>query len=72
MRGLPTYCEQRGLLVELWFSSPDGDSSDSHILQMCCLTNQQASDLCATWNIIIKNVQEVVVAGTIRPLIRLS
>jgi hypothetical protein len=43
MRGLPTYCEQRGLLVELWFSSPNGDSSDSHILQMCCETTQQAS-----------------------------
>ncbi len=72
MRGLVTYCGQHEKRLELWFSSPNGDSSDSRVLILDCDTVEQASDLCATWNIIIKNIREVVVAGTIRPLIRLS
>lgn len=31
-----------GNIVSLWFSSPTGDSSDSQILQIVCLTNEQA------------------------------
>ena len=70
MRGLPVACVQHGKWIELWLSSPTGDSSDSHQFPIECQTEQQASDLCATWNIIIKNINEVVVAGTARPLIR--
>lgn len=31
-----------GNIVSLWFSSPTGDSSDSQILEIVCLTNEQA------------------------------
>jgi hypothetical protein len=70
MKGLPVASVQNGKWVQLWLSSPNGDSSDSKVVDMECLSEQQASDLCATWNIIIKNIDEVVVAGTTRPLIR--
>lgn len=31
-----------GNIVSLWFSSPTGDSSDSQILDLVCLNNEQA------------------------------
>lgn len=31
-----------GNIVNLWFSSPTGDSSDSQILELVCLNNEQA------------------------------
>lgn len=31
-----------GNIVSLWFSSPTGDSSDSQILELVCLDNEQA------------------------------
>lgn len=75
MRGLITYCGQHfsnEKRLELWFSSPNGDSSDSHVLIMDCDTVEQASDLCATWNIIIKNIDSVVGPGFDGPLHKVS
>lgn len=31
-----------GNIVSLWFASPTGDSSDSQILELVCLDNEQA------------------------------
>lgn len=36
-----------GKTLELWFSSPTGDSSDSVILKMECESNEQAADIAA-------------------------
>ena len=34
-----------GNIVELWFSSPTGDESDSVILKMECESHEQAADI---------------------------
>lgn len=36
-----------GTTLELWFSSPTGDSSDSVIFKMECASHEQAADIAA-------------------------
>ena len=49
MKGTPRTVITNGNLVEVWLSSPTGDSSDSHILTIPCLNHAQASVLAETW-----------------------
>ena len=37
-----------GKVVELWFASPSGDSSDSCVFRMECLTETQAAAIAKT------------------------
>jgi len=50
MKGSLIGTEVIGNIVNLWFSSPTGDSSDSHIFQMKCRTHQQAVDIANNHN----------------------
>jgi hypothetical protein len=45
MKGLPKSAVQRDNIVQVWFGSPTGDSSDSILLDIPCVSVQQASDL---------------------------
>lgn len=48
-KGTPKSVVTIGTLVEVWISSPTGDSSDSHILHIPCVTEAQAQTLANTW-----------------------
>ena len=45
--GCLSACFANGEYVEMWFSSPDGDSSDVQISIMRCRDNEQALEVCA-------------------------
>lgn len=49
MRGTPRTIVTNGDTVEVWLSSPTGDSSDSHIVTIPCLNETQAQVLADTW-----------------------
>jgi hypothetical protein len=49
VKGLPTSVVQSGKYVQIWCSSPDGDSSDSQILEIRCANEQQASVVWQAW-----------------------
>jgi hypothetical protein len=49
MKGLPTSVVQSGKYVQIWCSSPDGDSSDSQILEIRCANEVQASQIWQAW-----------------------
>ena len=55
MKGSLVATQVIGNVVELWFSSPTGDSTDSHIFQMTCTSNAQAVTIAnnhnAMWNV---------------------
>jgi glutamate synthase domain-containing protein 1 len=55
MKGSLVATQVIGNIVELWFSSPTGDSSDSHIFQMKCQSHSQAVTIAnnhnAMWNV---------------------
>jgi len=38
-----------GVTVEVWVSSPTGDSSDSHTFQIPCLDRDQAESIATLW-----------------------
>lgn len=40
----------RGTIVELWVSSPTGDSTDSHIFTIPCRDNRQAVQVAKLWS----------------------
>ena len=48
-KGLPTSVVQSGNYVHIWCSSPDGDSSDSQILEIRCIDDEQASQVWQAW-----------------------
>jgi hypothetical protein len=45
--GFLSACFANGEMVEMWFNSPDGDSSDVQIFTMRCRDNEQALAVCA-------------------------
>jgi hypothetical protein len=49
MRGLPVFIQARPTGVEVWVSSPTGDSSDSIILNIPALNAQQANEIALEW-----------------------
>lgn len=49
VKGLPTSVIQRDNFVQIWVSSPDGDSSDSQILEIRCADNNQAQQVWQAW-----------------------
>ena len=49
MKGTPRSVFANGKTVEIWCSSPTGDSSDTSILTLTCLTSQQADIIAETW-----------------------
>jgi len=53
MKGLPVAVVQTGNIVTLWVSSPTGDSSDSHLFPIHCLSNEQAEQVFAGWQSLI-------------------
>ena len=48
-KGLPLAVVQSGNYVHIWCSSPDGDSSDSQILEIRCADTAQASQVRQAW-----------------------
>ena len=48
-KGLPSYVVQNGVYVQIWCSSPDGDSSDTQILQIRCADEAQATEVSEAW-----------------------
>jgi hypothetical protein len=42
----------QGTYVEIWFHSPTGDSSDSHIFRMPCLSVEQAEVIAETYRLV--------------------
>lgn len=38
-----------GKIVQVWAESPTGDSSDSHLFQIPCHSEQQADAVAAMW-----------------------
>jgi hypothetical protein len=53
-KGMPVASVRIGSAVQLWVSSPTGDSSDSHIFTIPCLSEEQAEGVQAGWANIIK------------------
>ena len=49
MKGTPTSVIARGNVVEIWCSSPTGDSSDSVIFCLQCVNDTQAETIAETW-----------------------
>ena len=49
MKGDVIYVVRSGEYVELWMSSPTGDSSDSHRFGMHCSSVAQAKMVAAKW-----------------------
>jgi hypothetical protein len=49
MKGMPTAIVQRGEIVQIWVSSPTGDSSDSQVLEIICANSAQAHIIAQTW-----------------------
>lgn len=49
MKGKPVYIVAHPKSVEVWLSSPTGDSSDSHIMHMMCMDSQQAFEIAQEW-----------------------
>jgi hypothetical protein len=53
-KGLPVGAMRVGSNVQLWVSSPTGDSSDSHIYNIPCMDTAQAEAVQSAWATIIK------------------
>lgn len=49
VKGTPRTVITNGNYVEIWISSPTGDSSDCHILHIPCETHEQAESLANVW-----------------------
>ena len=49
MKGIPKSVFAQGNLVEIWVSSPTGDSSDSFIYSIPCVSPEQAQVIAKTW-----------------------
>ena len=55
MKGLPICATACGRIVTVWFSSPTGDSSDSHQFAIVCNNDEQASNLVDAYGEMIYN-----------------
>lgn len=51
-KGMPVAVQTIGSYVEIWFRSPTGDSSDSHILRMPCVDEDQAERIADNWKML--------------------
>jgi hypothetical protein len=49
MKGLPIAVIPQGHTVQIWFSSPTGDSSDSFQMNIPCHNNEQARAIAAEY-----------------------
>jgi hypothetical protein len=49
MKGLPIAVVPQGNIVQIWFSSPTGDSSDSFQMNLPCHNNEQARAIAAEY-----------------------
>ena len=49
MKGIPTSVYAEGKCVVVWVNSPTGDSSDSFIYNIPCLSDEQAIVIAKTW-----------------------
>jgi len=49
MKGSVIFVQTIGTTVELWMSSPTGDSSDSHIVHIPCYNTAQAEAVARLW-----------------------
>lgn len=49
MKGTPRTIVTNGDTVEVWISSPTGDSSDTHIVAIPCQSEAQAKLIAQTW-----------------------
>ncbi len=59
MRGLPVSAVQREHIVQVWFGSPTGDSSDSILLDIPCHNADQARGLADEYSKFIKGIYPV-------------
>lgn len=59
MRGLPIAAVPQGHNVQVWFSSPTGDSSDSFQFNIPCHNADQARGLAAEYDRFIKGIYPV-------------
>lgn len=46
---------QHGARVEVWVASPTGDSSDSHIYTIPCISEAQAQTVAEMWKNAMRN-----------------
>ena len=49
MKGMPTAIVQVDKIVQIWVSSPTGDSSDSQVFEIICANYAQAHIVAQTW-----------------------
>ena len=49
MKGVPTSVYAENSMVVVWVNSPTGDSSDSFIYNIPCLSQEQAIVIAKTW-----------------------
>lgn len=54
MNGPVTAVFALGNTVQIWVSSPTGDSSDSQIFEITCLTEEQAEIIAGEWKSVWK------------------
>jgi hypothetical protein len=51
-KGMPCAVLVQETNVEIWFHSPTGDSSDTHIFRMPCLSVEQAEVIAETYRLV--------------------
>lgn len=58
LKGLPVGVTNNRNIVTIWFSSPDGDSSDSQLFDLRCANDTQAGNIACMWSDIISQINE--------------
>jgi len=53
-KGLPRSIVQNGNYIQIWCSSPDGDASDTQILEIRCSDDAQASQVFDAWQNMVR------------------
>lgn len=56
-KGLPVGVENSHNIVTIWFSSPDGDSSDFQMFELRCLNDTQAGNIAIMWSELISQIR---------------
>ena len=52
MKGMPLACVTNGDSVQLWVRSATGDSSDSHVFTIPCVSEAQAKQIAETYALV--------------------
>jgi hypothetical protein len=58
-KGLPVAIQVVGNYVNIWVASPDGDESDSQILEIRCTSSTQAEEVSKMWTQMVEAAKDI-------------